>query len=569
MPHLFRIKVCFYVVFAICASTVISATTGFSQDLIRTIALEDAYQPNVREGFGFFFPYLNNNGSVLFTRHFTTVEFVEQEIANLETGEISTVIVPMSELISRNLILDRAGNAPFEVTQSQGFSFAQVALNAADDAVFSQSGNNINGLFRTTSNGVQQVVVDETSTVPSADPGTEFRFPLLGVSLSNDGQIAVLSDVRGPNVQQNTNSTGIYRETAPRSLDLVARENISTTSESGETVIGTLSNPAFSDSGQIVLAARLRQENNSGRSALLSRTEGGPLEVLYGEGDAVLVDGETATFGGTSGPHVVNDQGTVAFKSGSTIFVANEVGLESIATEGDLAFGTTGGIRYRSVGLRAIGNDGDVAFTASFNTAESPFVSEGSGLYLYRADQSLELIARTRNEEAVGTDGRLFTVIFSPQINDNGQIAFAANLSNTGTGIFGLDASGELQMVAASGVTIDVSDTPSEPDFRTIRNVGFTDGNSTATNGFNDLGQVAFSATFTDGTTGVFVSDRLVPPPTILGDCNLDGEVTFADIPSLIEVLISGTFLEQADCNLDDEVNFLDIAPFVEILAGS
>ena len=59
------------------------------------------------------------------------------------------------------------------------------------------------------------------------------------------------------------------------------------------------------------------------------------------------------------------------------------------------------------------------------------------------------------------------------------------------------------------------------------------------------------------------------PDPVLLGDCNLDGVVDFLDIPSFIEILRSGGFLEQADCNLDDVVNFLDIPSFIDILVNS
>jgi len=52
----------------------------------------------------------------------------------------------------------------------------------------------------------------------------------------------------------------------------------------------------------------------------------------------------------------------------------------------------------------------------------------------------------------------------------------------------------------------------------------------------------------------------------ILGDVNQDGEVTFTDIPSFIQVLQAGTFLEQADANEDGEVTFADIPAFIAIL---
>ncbi len=53
------------------------------------------------------------------------------------------------------------------------------------------------------------------------------------------------------------------------------------------------------------------------------------------------------------------------------------------------------------------------------------------------------------------------------------------------------------------------------------------------------------------------------------GDVNLDGAVDFSDIPAFIEVLIGGTYLQQADCNQDDMVDFADIDPFIEVLIGS
>jgi len=54
----------------------------------------------------------------------------------------------------------------------------------------------------------------------------------------------------------------------------------------------------------------------------------------------------------------------------------------------------------------------------------------------------------------------------------------------------------------------------------------------------------------------------------LLGDCNLDGVVNFSDIPSFIDVLRSGAYIDQADCNQDSVVTFADIPPFIEILAS-
>ena len=73
---------------------------------------------------------------------------------------------------------------------------------------------------------------------------------------------------------------------------------------------------------------------------------------------------------------------------------------------------------------------------------------------------------------------------------------------------------------------------------------------------------------------GFEFSPRVVPEGAfqfnpVLGDCNLDGVVNFIDIAPFTQLLISGTFLDEADCNRDGAVNFLDINRFLEILAGS
>ena len=58
-------------------------------------------------------------------------------------------------------------------------------------------------------------------------------------------------------------------------------------------------------------------------------------------------------------------------------------------------------------------------------------------------------------------------------------------------------------------------------------------------------------------------------PPTVLGDCNLDGSVNFLDISPFVSILSSGgEYLEEADMNQSGDINFLDIQPFVNVLLG-
>ena len=69
------------------------------------------------------------------------------------------------------------------------------------------------------------------------------------------------------------------------------------------------------------------------------------------------------------------------------------------------------------------------------------------------------------------------------------------------------------------------------------------------------------------GYVRVFVS-KISAPELLLGDCNLDGFVNFADIAPFISILSASDFLGQADINEDGVVDFLDISPFVAILSS-
>jgi hypothetical protein len=112
-------------------------------------------------------------------------------------------------------------------------------------------------------------------------------------------------------------------------------------------------------------------------------------------------------------------------------------------------------------------------------------------------------------------------------LNDAGQIAFNATLTGSGIdstnrrGIWATDRTGALQLIARSGNTLEVA----PGDFRTIRQddnlgsslrfligSGNSDGHPSA---FNNRGQLVFWARFTDGTAGIFVSNRVaIPEPS-------------------------------------------------------
>ena len=84
---------------------------------------------------------------------------------------------------------------------------------------------------------------------------------------------------------------------------------------------------------------------------------------------------------------------------------------------------------------------------------------------------------------------------------------------------------------------------------------------------------ITFQFTEPANANGILVAREIdifgIPVPSDsfpIGDVNQDGLVNFSDISPFIELLISGTFQNEADCNPDGAVNFSDIPAFIGIL---
>ena len=108
------------------------------------------------------------------------------------------------------------------------------------------------------------------------------------------------------------------------------------------------------------------------------------------------------------------------------------------------------------------------------------------------------------------------------------------------------------------------SDLLNEPTIGSTSFINFRDENL---NGIID-GNDAVSFAFDQRTR--FSISAFVESSVLLGDCNLDGTVNFADIGPFINILSgAAAFLTQADCNEDGIVDFSDIQVFIQILLES
>lgn len=343
-------------------------------------------------------------------------------------------------------------------------------------------------IWREDANGSLRTVAKTSDPAPQTAVGANFR-QFKEMSFSNQGHTAFIASLTGAGVN-GTNDSGIWREESDNSLSLLARE--------GTPVPDVGADVAFGNLDRCCEEVRL---------------------VINSVGDVFF----PALL---SGPGINTDTESIWIDESG-------VGLSLIARAGDQAPGVAVGERFGGSGSSfqsPVLNDlSRVAFTAALN-GETIHDSNDSGIWHYNKQGGLELAVR-EGERSPGTEqgitfGRYVLHAFDELVlNQQDQLAFVGYLEGDGidasndSGIWAEDVLGNLQLIAREGDLLDVSDDPSNPDMRIIRELKFigVSGNEYGRSGFNDRGQVAFVAEFIDRTSGVFVSNRVaVPEPAAL-----------------------------------------------------
>ncbi len=195
--------------------------------------------------------------------------------------------------------------------------------------------------------------------------------------------------------------------------------------------------------------------------------------------------------------------------------------LSLVVRAGDDAPGFPPGVRYVSLSAPELNRKGQILFKAIL-TGTGIDSTNNQSLWIRDQHDQFQLLAREGEQAAGLSTGTLFSGFDSTAgrtINAPGQTAFFSTFNNPasgvqGAGVWAQDSVGNLHPVVWTGGELEVA----PGDVRTVSFVSFYgNGNNEEghRSGFNDRGQLAFYAQFTDGSSGIFVSHLVaVPEPS-------------------------------------------------------
>ncbi len=311
-------------------------------------------------------------------------------------------------------------------------------------------------------------IPDSTSHAPGTPSGVNFS-TFTSPVLNDAGETAFVGGLTGTGISYNVNDVGIWSE-GSGSLALVARAgNHAPGTASGVNYGSGFFPPALNNAGHIAFAA-----------------------ILTGSG-------------------VDNTNFTGLWSGDST-------GPALVARGGSQAPGTPSGVKFRDFYTsQPVLNNADQIAVWTFLTGAGVDSTNDEGIWLENSG-ALALMARSGSHAPGTPSGVNYEYLTQPDINDAGQIAFAASLTGSGvnstndSGIWVTDTAGVLELIAREGDLLEVA----PGDFRTIASLslnGLLTGNSDGRGSdFNNAGQLAFWASFTDGSEGIFVSNAVATP---------------------------------------------------------
>lgn len=520
---------------------------------VRTVALTGQQAPDMPAGVTFagyfvngvaqgyyavgtysFGPVINDAGQVAFSEG-----LVGDGIPPTGGGGIWSEGTGQLRLVAR--LGEHAPGAPIGATFSQlgnpsnnlGVAFLQLN-NVGQTAFWASLGGTATGYgIWSEGSGSLAPVAITGDPAPGTPSGTVFSstfFPAFyRAVLNNAGQIAFAA-----RTSVAAAPLGIWSQ-GPGQLTLVAR--------TGDPAPGLLSGvnfamgefpPSLNDAGQVAFFCGLTGTGVDSTNDRAIWSQGsGSLALVAREGDQAPGLPNGVTYGGSFGAPMLNNNGRIAFQTNlagdDSIWSDVSGSMALLARSGHHAPGTPPGVTFSGQLEKwtpRLNNADQILFKASV-IGDGVDSSNNVGVWS-NVSGSLALVVRSGDAAPGLQDGAKFADIGNletvPFLNDAGQVAFCATLAGDGVdssnsqSIWASDRAGALQLIARAGDQLEVA----PGDSRTISLLTFGHdsrvGESNRRSGpFNKLGQLVFAASFTDGSSGVFVSNAVaVPEPSSL-----------------------------------------------------
>ena len=496
-------------------------------ELLRTVALSNQQVPGAPSGVVFnklAIPKLNAAGQVAFGADLKGTAVNSKN----NSGVLSEGSGPLA-LVARTG--DQAPGLPVETVFSR---FDHVTLGssghvafmggvAGDDIV---SGNNGNGYGVWFGNaGSLEMRVRGGVQSPGGPSGVDLHFDDELLSIHPAGHMAVLARIDGAGV--DISSDEVIWADMPSGVGIVAREGDQAPGMPNGVKFEFLGEPALNSTGQIAFDGSMsgRGHGPGTDRGIWTGTPGSLALVASVGGQAPgTPSGVTFDWVGWDTP-ILNAAGQTAFSGTLTgpgvdatnysgIWYGNAGALSLVARDGEPAPGFPAGVHLGDMFDPVLNGAGQMAFPARL---QGDGIDNSNNSAIWSVDSgSMSLVAR-EGDVAPGTDGRKFgDLIVHFVINSNGQTAFMNNLQDAvgsppDRGIWAEDREGTLRLIARKGSELEVA----PGDFRTVLRLdfaSFSGSDEGQFNSFNERGQLAFWALFTDGSEGIFVSNVAAIP---------------------------------------------------------
>ena len=362
--------------------------------------------------------------------------------------------------------------------------------------------------------------------------------------LNNAGKVSFRSSLSGTGVNSN-NNFALWSE-ASGGLQLLARLGGQATGLPAGVNHGYMFDVGLNDSGQYVFFSFLSGNGvtDLNNQSLWSNVSGS-LSMVARTGTQAAGLPSGVNLSGLFNVLDINDAGQFAFIGAlsnensqygqDAVWLYDSGNVTLVARRGEHPPGTPDGVTWNLLGVPALNNAGRMMFGSQLAGSG---VDTSNELAVFFADSlgNKTLVFR-EGDQAPGTpagtffDGFLEDTVARGGMNEAGQGAFWLDLvgdgvdSSNNTGLWATDADDVLQLIVREGDQLEVA----PGDIRTISELNSSGipGNEYGwPSAFNSLGQLAFWASFTDGSQGVFVSNAVAHLP---GDFNNDGTVDAAD----------------------------------------